>query len=145
MNQKDLLLVGGGLVAGYVICKMMNRNSEPMSFSLSGEDNTISEGRGFEGQKFKFNGKGTPLRTIGSSTSTPFETRQPQKYLNQIFGLSGQSRKLILLTSGSNAGKYAVSNSPNATLYYESLITERRGGISPFRRIWFPAESLVKI
>tara|TARA_R110000868_G_scaffold238661_1_gene493147 strand:+ start:275 stop:709 length:435 start_codon:yes stop_codon:yes gene_type:complete len=144
MNQRDLLLVGGGLVAGYVICKMMNRNSEPMSFSLSGQDDTISEGRGFEGQKFKFNGKGIPLRTMGSSTSTPFETLPPQKYLNKSFELSGQSIKLILMTAP-YAGKYGKSDSPNAILYYQSLITEQRGGSSSIRRIWFPAESLVKI
>lgn len=42
MTQKDLILVGGGLIAGYVICKMMNRNSSMESFSADGADRGLS-------------------------------------------------------------------------------------------------------
>jgi hypothetical protein len=144
MNQKDLLLVGGGLVAGYVICKMMNRNSDSMSFSLSGEDKTISEGRGYEGQQFKFNGKGVAL--TGNDVNQYFAKQNAQRFLNQKFGLTGKSEKIILSPNPNLAshGTYEISDSPNAIQFLQTTLTISREGRGS-RRIWLPAESLVKI
>ena len=82
MNQKDLLLVGGGLIAGFVICKMMNRNASSESFSADGTD------RGFAGQQFKWNGKSKPIiqkQLYYNSTIIP----------NQSFLLTGKVKKMV--------------------------------------------------
>jgi hypothetical protein len=42
MNQKELLLVGGGFIAGFVICKMMNISSNPVvEKALPSTDNEV--------------------------------------------------------------------------------------------------------
>lgn len=138
MTQKDLILVGGGLIAGYVICKMMNRNSSMESFSADGAD------RGYAGQQFKFNGKGIAL--TGNDVNQYFRKQNSQRFLNQNFGLTGKSEKIILSPNPTLAseGTYEISDSPNATQFLQTTLTINQMGRG-LRRIWLPAESLVKI
>lgn len=146
MKTNNLLLVGGGFIAGYVVCKLMNRNSESMSFSLSGEDNTISGGRGYQGQKFKFNGRGDAL--TGSEQNQYFRPQFSQQFQNQTFELTGKSVRVILSANPSMAarGYYEISDLPNAKKYLQTTRTinpsGREGGQ---RRLWLPADSLAKI
>lgn len=138
MNQKDLLLVGGGLIAGYVICKMMNRTPSSESFSADGAD------RGYAGQQFKFNGKGVAL--TGNDVNQYFARQNAQRFLNQNFGLTGKSEKIIISPNPNLAsnGTYEISDSPNATQFLQTTLTISREGRGS-RRIWLPAESIVKI
>ena len=138
MNQKNLLLVGGGFIAGYVICKMMNRTPSSESFSADGAD------RGYAGQQFKFNGKGVAL--TGNDVNQYFAKQNTQRFLNQNFGLTGKSEKIIISPNPNLAsnGTYEISDSPNATQFLQTTLTINQMGRG-LRRIWLPAESLVKI
>ena len=148
MNQKDLLLVGGGLIAGYVICKMMTRTPISESFSANGAD------RGYAGQQFKFSGKGIVLtKRLGGGSS--WKGEMGQKYLNTPITLTGVSKRAQLSTNPTlaSSGVYEESSSPNAMEYLESTltssypITSSSGQVtgSQTRKIWFPKDSLVKI
>jgi|LakMenEpi03Aug12_release.lakeMendotaPanAssembly.Ray.scaffolds.fasta_scaffold39632_8 hypothetical protein len=135
MNQKDLLLVGGGLVAGYVICKMMNRNSSMQSFvSANGE---IAMG----GEKaYKWNGIGTALIQRGNA------------YLPQIniadepFRLTGNVKILrpVLLANGSfDTSKWEVSpTGMYGEKYVETTLTKTTGSV--VSRVWLPSLAVVK-
>jgi hypothetical protein len=147
MNQKDLLLVGGGLIAGYVICKMMNPTPSSESFSADGVQ------RGYAGKKFQFNGKGLVLGRRAAGGNWKSETSQ--RYLNTPITLTGKSKKVQLSndpTLASN-GQYEESSSPNAMEYLESTlsisypITSSSGQVTgnTFRKMWFPKDSLVQI
>ena len=147
MNQRDLLLVGGGLVAGYVICKMMNRTPISESFSANGAD------RGYAGQKFQFNGKGLVLGRRAAGGNWKSDTSQ--RYLNTPITLTGTSKKVQLSSNPTLAsdGQYEESSSPNAMEYLESTLsisyptTSSSGQVtgSTFRKMWFPKDSLVQI
>ena len=145
MKTSNLILVGGGFIAGYVLCKMMNRNSESMSFSLSGEDNTISGSRGYEGQKFKFNGKGDGI--LGSSQHQYFRKMFSQQFKNQTFELTGNSVRVILSNNPNlSSNYYEKSDLPNAIKYLQTTKTINRSGrAGDEKRLWLPAYSLKKI
>jgi len=151
MNQKDLLLVGGGLIAGYVICKMMNRNSSSESFSADGTD------RAYAGKKFNFNGKGIVLgRRLGGGN---WKSLTSQRYLNTPITLTGKSSRVQLSTQPylASEGQYEESSSPNAIEYLESTSTFSQPALSSnpnalnqvtgysTLKIWFPKDSLVQI
>jgi hypothetical protein len=138
MNQKDLMLVGGGLIAGFIICKMMNRNASTESFSADGAN------RGYAGKQFKFNGKGIAL--TGNDVNQYFRKQNSQRFLNQNFGLTGKSEKIILSPNPTLAseGTYEISDSPNATKFLQTTLTINQMGRG-LRRIWLPADSIVQI
>jgi len=147
MNQKDLLLVGGGLVAGFVICKMMNRTPISESFSADGAE------RGYAGKQFNFNGKGVVLgRRLGGGN---WKGLTSQRYLNTPITLTGKSRRVQLSTQPylASEGQYEESSSPNAMEYLESTstfsypVTSSSGQVtgSSTLKIWFPKDSLVQI
>lgn len=147
MNQKELLLVGGGFIAGYVICKMMNRTTSSESFSADGAD------RGYAGKKFKFSGKGIVLaRRLGGGN---WKGIMGQNYLNAPITLTGASKKVALSTDPTLAsnGQYEISSAPNAIEYLESTLTtsvqltSSSGQVtgSQTLKIWFPKDSLIQI
>ena len=148
MNQKDLLLVGGGLIAGYVICKMMNQTPSSESFSANGADK--------DNQQYKFSGKGVVL--IGRQNNATFRKADRQSLTGQIisstadmtkpFTLKGITKKLIRSSDPNlaNANVYLVSDSSNATEYVKtSLFWTLQANGAEYWSVWIPKESVVKI
>jgi len=138
MNQKDLLLVGGGLVAGFVICKMMNRTSSSESFSADGQ-----RAQGAE-TMYKWNGGGSALlkRGLFNEQIVP---------ANITFRLTGTTK---ILTPKINANgevspyQWIVSTTGRGTKYVESTFIFTKtlaSGQTTTSRVWFPADSVVQI
>jgi hypothetical protein len=135
MTQKDLMLVGGGLIAGYVICKMMNRNASTESFSADGQ-----RAQGAE-TMYKWNGGGSALMKRGSlfnqqiiPADTTFRLTGNTKYLNKIISPLSQ--------------QWSVSTSGKGTKYVESTFVFTKtlaSGQQLTSRIWFPADSVTQI
>jgi len=122
MKQKDLLLVGGGFIAGYVICKMMNRNSSSESFSADGAN------RGYAGQQFKWNGKSKPIiqnQLFYKQTIIP----------NQSFLLTGKVKKMVNQGSLGWIDRVDAMNGTNfnpqtpTTDFYETNIVKQVKGL----------------
>ena len=148
MNQKDLLLVGGGLIAGYVICKIMNPTSNSENFSADGGDK--------DSQQYKFSGKGVVL--VGRENNASFQKADRASLLGQNiiatadmtkpFTLKGMSKKLVRSSNPNlaNANVYVVSDSPNATEYVKtSLFWTLQTNRTEHWSVWIPKESVVKI
>jgi hypothetical protein len=134
MNQKDLLLVGGGLVAGYVICKMMNRTPISESFSANGQ-----RAQGAE-TIYKWNGGGSALLKRGALFN---EQIIPA---NTTFRLTGNTKNLNKIISP-NSNQWGVSTSGRGTKYVESTFTFTKvlANSSYTSRVWFPADSVTQI
>ena len=134
MNQKDLLLVGGGLVAGFVICKMMNRTSNTESFSANG-------GIAMSEKPYRWNGIGTPLTERGN-----VYLPQVVNISNESFSLTGNIKVLrpVLLANGSfDTSKWEVSpTGMYGEKYIESTLTKTNGSV--ISRLWFPYNALIK-
>ena len=148
MNQKDLLLVGGGLVAGFVICKMMNPTPSSESFSANGADK--------DNQQYKYSGKG--IVVIGRQNNTNFRKADRASMLGaniiatadmtKPFTLKGMTKKLIRSSDPNlaNVNVYVISDSPNATEYVKtSLFWTLQENSIQYYSVWIPKESLVKI
>lgn len=137
MKQKDLLLVGGGFIAGYVICKMMNRNSSTESFSADGQ-----RAQGAE-TTYKWNTSGKPLWKRGLYQEQIVPT-------NSVFRLTGVT-KILTPKINPNGGvipyTWQVSQTGKGTKYVESTLTHTKtfGNGSHTSRIWFPADSVTQI
>lgn len=154
MKTNNLILLGGGFIAGYVLCKLMNRNSESMSFSLSGEDDTISGGR--DNTKYRYSGKGVAL--IGRQNNVNFR-RADLNYLvgqnvistanlYQPFTIIGKTKKLAPSNDPNliNAGVYVVSNSANGIEYVKTSLFWKIGqNNTEIYPVWLPKESVVRI
>ena len=134
MNQKDLLLVGGGLIAGFVICKMMNRSSSSENFSANGEIAMGAE------KAYRWNGIGTALIQRGNA------------YLPQIniadepFRLTGNVkilRPVLLANGGFDTSRWEVSpTGMYGEKYVESTLTKTNGSV--VSRVWLPSLAVVK-
>lgn len=148
MNQKDLILVGGGLVAGFVICKMMNRTPISESFSANGADK--------DNQQYKFSGKGVVL--VGRQNNVNFRKADRASMLGaniiatadmtKPFTLKGMTKKLLRSSDPNlaNANVYVISDSPNATEYVKtSLFWTLQENSIIYPSVWIPKESLVQI
>ena len=139
MNQKDLLLVGGGLIAGYVICKMMNRTPMSESFSANGQ-----RAQGAE-TMYKWNGGGSALLRRGAlfleqiiPAETTFRLTGTTKILNQEIMSNGQL----------NPYGWRVSTTGKGTKYVESTFVFSKtlaSGQIYTSRVWFPADSVAQI
>lgn len=139
MNQKDLLLVGGGLIAGYVICKMMNPTQSSESFSANGENKDTTQ--------YKYSGKGQIYFSRNNMTfykkeqvvsSYPYSNISMPN-TNQAFRLTGDSKKITVTGN-------TTFVSPSGTEYVKSNIFITIQG-SPNKNYfaWFPKESVVQI
>lgn len=139
MTQKDLILVGGGLIAGYVICKIMSRNASSESFSADGEnkDNT----------QYRYSGKGQILFSKNDMTFYKKEqvvSNYPYSNIsspntNGAFRLKGISKKITI-----NGNTTFMS--PSGTEYLKSnLFMTIQGNPSKNYFVWFPKESVVQI
>ena len=149
MNQKDLILVGGGLIAGYVICKMMNRNQISESFSANGAD------KGYAGQQFKWVGKQKPLIQGQQQYRTTIIPNEP-------FSLTGNVKKLFNQVINGNEiwtdinliiqGGGGIPQNPT-TDFYETTITKTiedlpitpNGRTKYTRRVYVQLDSIKKI
>jgi hypothetical protein len=132
MKQKDLILVGGGLIAGYVIGKIMNRNSSMESFSADGQ-----RAQGAE-TMYKWIGGGSALMKRGNLFN---EEIIPA---NTTFRLTGNSKYL----NPKNTYQWEVSTLGKGTKYVEStfVFTKTLSSGQQFSsRIWFPADSVAQI
>lgn len=142
MKTNNLILLGGGFIAGYVLCKLMNRNSENENFSANGENKDTTQ--------YKYSGKGQILFSRNNGTFYKKEQVVSSYPLNNIsspntnqpFILTGDSKKITL-----NGNTTHVS--PSGTEYVKSNIfmTIVGAGGMPWRNYfaWFPKESVVRI
>ena len=139
MNKKDIFLLGGGLIAGYLICKMMNQTSSSENFSANGE-------RAYGGKKFKWNGSGQSLL----KRSTFDRQILPSNIANSSFELTGVSKTLtnqILPNGDVVENRWVVSTSGRGVKYVESNLsfTKTLGNNSFTSRVWFPKDSVIEI
>jgi hypothetical protein len=132
MTQKDLMLVGGGLVAGYLICKMMNRNSTMESFSANGAIAMVEK-------PYRWNGIGSAVVERGGIYLTQINIP------NEPFQLTGNSKVLdyILFPNGAiDQSRWKVSQTGGGVGYVETTLTKTTGSV--VSRVWLPSLAIIK-
>ena len=141
MKTNNLLLVGGGFIAGYVLCKLMNRNSNLENFSADGKPSTSNA------TFYRWNGQGKALHR-GGSANRYFILTPP----NDQFALTGQSkwfkRELIVGGGGQlTPHSWEVTQSGEGIEYVETTMTKKipSGNTTFYRSIWLPKKSVVRI
>jgi hypothetical protein len=144
MKQKDLLLVGGGFIAGYVICKMMNRNASMESFSADGTD------RAFAGQQFKWVGGAKPRiqgqmgyrETMPSAT---FQLTGKMVKLKPHGGLLYDINDLYSSTTDVTQGKVKDYYETNITKTIQDLPITPNGRTLYTRKVYVTLDSIKKV
>lgn len=138
MNQKDLILVGGGLVAGYLICKLMNRSSSMENFSADGKPSTS------DATFYKWNGEG---KAVARFTGHRYGNITPS---NDKFTLTGNSKMLIQepIVGGGGAvtnNSWISSQSGEGVEYVEThMVKTIASGSQRFTaKVWFPKNSII--
>ena len=138
MTQKDLLLVGGGLIAGYVICKMMNRNASSESFSADGKPSTS------DATYYRWNGDGNAVYRVFSNR---YINLTPP---NSNFTLTGQSKRLRRepIVGGGGAlvpNSWISAPSGEGIEYVETTMVKREifMGNPVSAKVWFPKKSII--
>ena len=138
MNQRDLLLVGGGLVAGYVICKMMNRSSNMENFSADGKPSTS------DATFYKWNGEG---KAVARFSSSRYFTLTPSSDKFTLTGNSKMLRREPIVGGGGAVTNNSWISAPSGegVEYVEThMVKSVVSGSQTFNaKVWFPKNSII--